>query len=385
MTRTGLDRLVSEDCKTLKNKQVAVLCNQASVASDCGHILDHLLKNRINIKRVFGPQHGIWGHTQDNMIEWEGYKDPRTSLNFVSLYGEQREPTDEMLVGVDALIVDLQDVGARYYTFTWTMALCMKACERNGIPIIVLDRPNPINGTTIEGPMLDIKFASFVGLHSIPIRHALTIGELAKFFKCDSYPNCDLQVVKMDGWNRTQYFDQTNLPWVMSSPNMPTLDTAIVYPGQCLLEGTNISEGRGTTRPFEIFGAPFIDAWQLCEELPTLGGVVFRPIQFLPTFQKYRGKICQGAFIHVTDRKIFRPVLTTIAILQTIKKLYPESFQWRKPPYEYETSLQPIDILAGSDKLRNFIDNSCSLGEIQSWVDESSQSWRHDSEKFFEY
>ncbi len=378
MTRTGLDRLITERFQSLKGQRIALLCNQASVASDRRHVIDHFQQAQIDIQCVLGPQHGIWGHTQDNMVEWEGGYDQRTGQKFYSLYGKHREPSDEMLEKVDRLVVDLQDVGARYYTFIWSLALCMKACQRNGVPITVLDRPNPIGGMQAEGPILDPSFASFVGLHPLPIRHGLTIGEIAMHSKKNHYPNCELEVVKLEGWNRNQYFDETGLPWVMPSPNMPTLDTAIVYPGQCLLEGTNLSEGRGTTRPFETFGAPFIDAWKLCDALndQKLGGAYFRPIQFQPTFQKFAGEVCQGAFIHVTDRETFRPVITTVAILQTIKNLWPNQFAWRQPPYEYEDTLLPIDIIAGTDRLRHFIENSSPLTEIEAWIDESNQTWQ---------
>lgn len=382
---TGLDVLLTNVAKELAGQRIAVLCNQASVASDLEHILDHLLKHDVKITRVFGPQHGIWGHTQDNMIEWEGYRDPRTNINFVSLYGEHREPTEEMLQGIDRLFIDLQDVGARYYTFIWTMALSMKACAKQHIPVTVLDRPNPINGSTTEGPMLQEGFASFVGLHPVPIRHGLTIGELATLFKRQHYPDCDLTVIHMKNWDRKMFFDQTGLPWVPPSPNMPTLETAIVYPGQCLLEGTNLSEGRGTTRPFESCGAPWIDAWKLADELAKydLPGVLFRPVQFQPTFQKYSGEVCQGVFLHVTDRNSFQPVKTTVVLLGAVKKHWPDRFKWRSPPYEYETLREPIDILFGSQQLRRFIENSASYEEVSQWLSESSQECSDSSYRIY--
>lgn len=370
--KTGLERWISDGFSAIKGQRIGLLCNQASVASDFVHALDHLLKAGTDVVRVFGPQHGIWGHTQDNMIEWEGYKDPRTGLNFVSLYGEHREPTDEMLRGLDRLVIDLQDVGARYYTFIWTMALCMKACARTGVPVTVLDRPNPINGSDVEGPGVEDGFTSFVGLHSLPIRHGLTIGEIAADLRDRFYPVCELEVVKMTGWTRGMFFVGTSLPWVPPSPNMPTPETALVYPGQCLLEGTNLSEGRGTTRPFETFGAPWIDAWRLLESLASLRlpGVHFRPIQFQPTFQKYAGEVCQGAFLHVTDRMAFRPVATIAALLWVVRSLFGDVFQWRRPPYEYEETHMPIDVLTGSSTFRHLIDEGKGLDELLGWAED---------------
>ncbi|MCU0317343.1 MAG: DUF1343 domain-containing protein [Fimbriimonadaceae bacterium] len=371
MVQTGLDQMVKTRFERFMGKSVGLVCHQASVCHNCQLILDHLLpfhyEERLEIKAVFGPQHGIWGHTQDNMIEWEGYRDVRTGLRFLSLYGEWREPTDTMLQGIDELIFDVQDVGARYYTFIWTMANCMKACERLGIPVTVLDRPNPIGGLEIEGPGHDPAFASFVGLYPLPARHGLTVGEVALYLKNHYFPEVELDVVKMAGWQRHMHFADTGLPWAMPSPNMPTPATALVYPGQCLLEGTKLSEGRGTTMPFEMWGAPNLDGWDLAHSLNEIGlpGVIFRPVQFQPTFQKFKGEVCQGCFIHVTQARDFRPVLTTVAILRQVAQDYPAALQWQDPPYEYEAEKLPFDILAGSDWIRLALENSVSLGEIQ--------------------
>lgn len=370
MTRFGLDKWIEDEFFRSHGKAIGVVCNQASIASDYGHIVDHLLPRHrdgtLKIQAVFGPQHGIWGITQDNMIEWEGGLDPRTGLPVYSLYGEHREPTPEMLNGVERLIIDLPDVGARYYTFAWTLALCMKACTSLGIPVTVLDRPNPLSGSKVEGPVLDPRYSSFVGLYPLPSRHGMTLGEVATYLQAAYFPKLDLRVEVAAGWHRAHYFDETGLPWVSPSPNMPTLSTAVVYPGMCLLEGTNLSEGRGTTRPFETFGAPFIDAWELADALNRLRllGVVFRPIQFQPTFQKFTGEVCQGAFLHVTERNLFRPVLTAIAVLQTVARAYPSHFAWRPPPYEYEEKLMPIDILAGNRWLRPVVEQQAPLNEV---------------------
>ncbi len=367
LTKTGLDVLIQQDFKQLEGQNVAVVCNQASIAADCRHILEHLQKAaNVKIRCAFGPQHGLWGHTQDNMIEWEGGHDPRFPFPIHSLYGESREPTDKQLEGVDLLMVDLQEVGSRYYTFIWTMALCLKACERLGIPVLVLDRPNPLGGIQVEGPVGEEEFASFVGLYPLPLRHGMTMGEIARHLKSRYFPSVQLEIAELEGWRRDMYFADTGLPWAMPSPNMPTPDTAIVYPGGCLLEATNISEGRGTTRPFELFGAPFIDGFCLSKRLNALdiGGVYFRPVQFQPTFHKFAGEICEGAFVHVLDRDKFKPFLTYIAVFQEIVRLYGESFVWNEPPYEYEYVKLPIDILAGNNWIRSGVENLTPLNSI---------------------
>ena len=375
---TGLDRCVADGFASLTGKVVGLVCHQASVASDCVHILDHLLPHhrsgKLRIQAVFGPQHGIWGHTQDNMVEWEGYDDPRTGLRFYSLYGEHRKPTVAMLEGIDVLVFDVQDVGARYYTFIWTLALCLEACREAGVPVLVLDRPNPIDGVTVEGPGADPAFASFVGLYPLPVRHGMTVGEVGRYLVEKHLPGAQIDVVETVGWDRRDRFAATGLPWALPSPNMPTPDTALVYPGQCLLEGTRLSEGRGTTRPFEMFGAPFIEGWRLAEELGRCGlrGAVFRPIQYQPTFQKHAGQVCQGCFIHVTDPEAFRPVRTSVAILHTIARLWPEDFKWLDPPYEYEHRLMPIDILWGGSLLRESIDAGQSLGALFEQINDAA-------------
>lgn len=306
-------------------------------------------KGAFRLTALFGPQHGFLGTTQDNMIEWSGFTHPQLGIPVYSLYGEHREPPQQMLEDVDLLFVDLVDVGARYYTFIWTLFLCMKACEAAGIPVIVADRPNPLNGLVTEGEPQKEDYLSFVGLHPLPNRHGKTIGELAEQFRADKFPGCQLTVLPMEGWDRAMWFDETGLPWAMPSPNMPTLDTATVYPGMCLLEGTNLSEGRGTTRPFELFGAPWIDSGALTRELQALDlpGAWFRAVAFEPTFQKHARKICHGCQLHVTDRQVFRSYPTAIEILKMVRNLHPEAFAWNPPPYEYEYEKLPIEILTG--------------------------------------
>ena len=368
---TGLDVIKDQDFSYLKGKSIGVLCNQATIDHQYRHILQLLLplhqKGILKIQAVFGPQHGLWGHTQDNMIEWEGFKDPSTDLTIYSLYGKYRKPTDTMLAELDIMLVDLPDVGSRYYTFIWTIALVMEACTEKKIPMIVLDRPNPINGDMSEGTILENEYRSFVGLYPLAQRHGMTIGEIATYIQQEYMPQLPQQIILMKGWSRKLYFPETDLPWAIPSPNMPNWETALVYPGMCLLEGSNLSEGRGTTRPFEMFGAPWIDGRKLCDKLNLLNlpGVFFRPVQFLPTFQKYRDKICEGGFIHISDRQIFLPVLTGIALLMEIMATYQNHFRWNDPPYEYEYQKKPIDILLGNGWLRPMMEEQKSLSEIQ--------------------
>jgi len=320
---------------------------------------------------LFGPQHGIYGETQDNMVEWCGFRIGGTGIPVHSLYGAHRKPTRRMLAGLDVLVVDLQDVGSRYYTFVWTLDLCLEAAAREGIEVVVLDRPNPIGGNALEGPVLDTAFASFVGRRPLPVRHGMTMGELARYLAEEFHPGVPVTVFPMKGWKRRMMQGDTGLPWVLPSPNMPTTDTALVYPGLCLLEGTNLSEGRGTTRPFEIFGAPFVDPRVLVDALESLRlpGVRFRPLWFQPTFQKHAGRRCGGAQIHVLSRTRFRPFLTGTAILKTVRELYPKLFRWKKPPYEYEYVKLPIDILAGSDEFRHSIEQGVPLDTMaKSWA-----------------
>src|SRR5436853_496241 len=347
-----LDHLADLWPREFRGAKIAALLHPASVSSKLEHasqILERLNGELFELAAFFGPQHGFLGQTQDNMIEWKGYQHQRLGIPVYSLYGEHREPTDEMLADIEVLLVDLQDIGSRYYTFIWTLYLCMRACEKRGTHVVVLDRPNPINGVTVEGPPIEKGYESFVGLHPIPVRHGKTIGELATQFGQESFPKCRLSILPMKNWERAMWFDQTGLPWVMPSPNMPTLDTATVYPGMCLLEGTNISEGRGTTRPFEMFGAPFIDAATFSRELSEvrLPGVYFRENYFQPAFHKFAGELCRGAQLHVVDRNSFLPFKTGVEIIRYLRKIYGESFEWKKPPYEYEFEKLPIEILLG--------------------------------------
>lgn len=351
----------------LSGRRVGVVANPASIDGSFTHVVDRAAAAPgVTLAAIFGPQHGFRADLQDNMIESPHARDARRRVPVYSLYSETREPTAEMLRGLDVLVVDLQDIGARIYTFVYTMANCLRAAARHGVPVIVCDRPNPIDGVTVEGPMLVRGYESFVGLFPIPMRHGLTIGELARLFNDEFGIGADLQVVPMSGWRRGMYWDETGLPWVIPSPNMPTLDTAIVYPGAVLFEGTKLSEGRGTTRPFEFLGAPWIDAEAFAAAMNGLGleGVHFRPVIFEPTFHKFAGQACGGCQIHVTDRSRFKPVLAGAALLGAFHDASPERFAWREPPYEYEDKLEPIDILAGSDQLRLQIEAGVPAREI---------------------
>jgi uncharacterized protein YbbC (DUF1343 family) len=367
-TNTGLDRLAAENFARVKGRRVGLLLHPASVDRRMRHACALVQAARaVDLRALFGPQHGLYGQTQDNMIEWEGFTDPASGLPVYSLYGEHRQPTPAMLDGLDVLIIDLQDVGARYYTFIWTMLLCLEACATQGKQVMVLDRPNPLGGRHTEGNVLEPEFRSFVGLAPIPMRHGMTCGELARFFVHWLGLDLDLEIVWMEGWSRDLDFYATGLPWIMPSPNMPTLDTARVYPGACLLEGTNLSEGRGTTRPFEIFGAPQVDPQTLATVLTgwNLPGCRFRPLHFEPTFHKFVGVVCGGVQVHVTDPEIFEAVTTYTAAIGAMRQLWPDRFAWQQPPYEYEPDKLPIDILAGGEAWRAGVEGGLSPWQMK--------------------
>src|SRR5688500_5247018 len=320
----------------------------------------------LTVGAIFGPQHGFRSDVQDNMIETPHANDCRRKVPVFSLYSETREPTSDMLRHLDLMVIDLQDIGARIYTYIYTMANCLRACAKHGVDIIVCDRPNPIGGIDVEGPMLVAGNESFVGQFPIPMRHGMTIGELARFFNTQFAINAPLEVVDMEGWSRSMYFDATGIPFVMPSPNIPTLDSAIVYPGTVLFEGTNASEARGTTRPFELVGAPWVEAERFAQEMNgrKLPGVYFRPAVFEPTFQKHARKTCGGCQIHVLDRNAFRPVLTGAALIDQIRAAGPKDFAWRRPPYEYEDDTDPTDLLAGSPAFRRAQDAGTPADEV---------------------
>jgi uncharacterized protein YbbC (DUF1343 family) len=366
--RLGLEKLLEENSALVSGERVALICNQASVDHGFRHAADLLHDHPdIRLTALFGPQHGIRGDVQDNMIETAHGLDRMTGLPVYSLYSETREPTQSMVEAVDVLVFDMQDVGCRIYTFAYTMANCMRAARRFGKRVVVCDRPNPINGLGVNGNVLEPEQASFVGLFPLPTRHGMTIGELARLFNRHFELGCELEVIAMDGWARDNWMDQTDAPWVMPSPNMPTLDSATVFPGTVHFEGTQISEGRGTTRPFELIGAPYIVPEEYAGALNAIGlpGVFFRSCVFQPTFQKHGGVSCGGVQIHVTDREQFEPVITGVAMVRTAYEMYKDDFRWKDPPYEYVYDRNPFDVISGTTRTREAIEKGTSLTEIR--------------------
>src|SRR5437660_431369 len=365
----GVERL--QQMPLLRGARVGLVCNQASVDHRFRHVADLLHEHTaINLTALFGPQHGIRGDVQDNMVETAHALDRKTGLPIHSLYSETREPTEEMLKDVDIIVCDLQGVGCRIYTFVYTLANCMRAAKKFGKKVIACDRPNPIGGIQVAGTVLDPAFTSFVGQFPIASRHGMTVCELARMFNEHFGIDCDLECITMKGWSRELWYDETDGPWVLTSPNMPTIDTATVFCGSVHLEGTQMSEGRGTTRPFEIVGAPYIDADAFAEALNGLAfdGVYFRPCVFMPTFQKHAGKACGGVQIHVTERRAFEPVITGITIVKTAYDMYRDDFRWKDPPYEYEYDRNPFDLISGTSKVREAIERGDDLANIQaSW------------------
>ncbi len=384
----GIDRLLDADRGLLTGRRIGIVSNPASVDHSFRHTVDRLVAAAdVQVTALFGPQHGFRSDVQDNMIETAHARDARRRVPIYSLYSETREPTAEMLRDLDLLVIDLQDVGTRVYTYIYTMANCLRAAARHGLHVVVCDRPNPIGGDEIEGSRLDPAYASFVGQFAIPLRHGMTIGEIARLFNEAYSLGASLDVVPLEGWRRADYHDATGLPWVIPSPNLPTLDSAIVYPGAVLFEGTRLSEGRGTTRPFELIGAPWIDGERLAEDMNARGlpGVYFREAFFEPTFQKHARETCGGCQLHVTDRQRFKPVRTAVELLAGFRRQDPARFAWREPPYEYEHDKQPIDILYGSDRLRLTIDAGGDVDAlVASWTREED-AFRRTREKYLLY
>ncbi len=383
--RIGLERLLSDSSSLLERRRFAVVMNRASVNEDVRLACD-LLAEKFpgQLRSLLSPQHGLWCEQQANMIETAHGRHDRPGVPVYSLYSHTRRPTDEMLRGIDCLVIDLQDAGTRVYTFIWTMLYCLQECAARRIPVIVLDRPNPVGGEIAEGPLLNLAFRSFVGEAEIPMRHGLTIGELAGFFNRRYGINAELVVIPMEGWRRDQYFDATGRLWVPPSPNMQAVQTAVVYPGQVLLEGTNLSEGRGTTVPFELIGAPFIEPGEFCEQVQSLklAGVQFLPIRFTPTFDKWAGQSCGGVSIHVADRTVFRSYEMTVRILKLCRENYPHCFLLNPPPYEYENSLMPIDIISGGSLLRERVE---SHSEIEAAIALDCEAWGQERKEFLLY
>jgi uncharacterized protein YbbC (DUF1343 family) len=379
---TGLDVFQDGYWKKLKGYGLGLLSNQASVDSalkSAKEIISGLLPG--HLRAIFSPQHGYWGIDQENMIETGHSHDRDLDIPLYSLYSETREPLPEMLDLIDILIIDLQDVGSRVYTFASTLMNCLKAASKSGKKVIVLDRPNPLGGEMVEGNLLKSELYSFVGVFPLPMRHGLTMGEMAEIFNRHSHIAADLEIVPMKGWNRNMIWQDTGLKWVMPSPNMPLPETAQVYPGQVIWEGTNLSEGRGTCRPFEIFGAPFLDTGLIKESLlpEARAGCLLQEIMFRPTFHKWEGEVCRGFMIHILDHRLYHPYFCSIVLLKAVLELHEEQFAWRKPPYEYEYENMPVDVILGDSSLKIKMEKGADLFEIKErWVKELKDflEWR---------
>lgn len=371
--QTGIERLLANPPPMLEGRRLGLLANPASVVCSEGDRRFRpsrlVIADRFpdQLKAIFTPQHGFFAEKQANMIPSEGLNDPLLGIPVFSLYGEHRIPLPSMLNPVDVLIIDLQDVGTRVYTFIYTMALCMQAAHTHHKEVVVLDRPNPIGGNRIEGNCLNPEYASFVGLYPIPMRHGLTIGELALLFNEHFKIGCDLTVIPMAGWRREMLFTDTGLPWIPPSPNLPTPSSAQVYPGQVLWEGTNVSEARGTTQPFEVFGAPFMDTTRIEASLPEdeLAGIHLRALAFEPTSDKWTRRLCHGFQLHILDAAMYRPYRTTLALLQAVVSLHAEMFEWNPPPYEYEFEKLPFDMITGDPSVRSAVENMEPLDELE--------------------
>ncbi len=374
MIQTGIEQVCRSAHASLAGKRLGLLANQASTDRRFVHSRD-LLNAAYpgQLSCLFSPQHGFFSEKQDNMIESDHGIDGVTGLPVYSLYGETRKPYPSMFAGIDVLLVDLIDVGTRVYTFIWTVVHCLEVAAETGVQVVILDRPNPIGGHLIEGNILREECASFVGRCAIPMRHGLTIGELALFCNRELSIGADVEVVKMVGWQRNMLFPATGYPWVFPSPNMPSFVAALVYPGQVIWEGTNISEARGTTLPFELFGAPFLDHREVLDFLRSteLPGCTLRPLRFEPTSGKWMGQGCTGFQMHVTDHEAFRPCRTSLALLQAIRSLYPEPFAYKAPPYEYEFERLPMDLIIGDRAIREALENGTPIVELeQGWQGE---------------
>ncbi len=395
---TGLEILARSKPRWLRGRRIGLLMHPASVSSDFVSARDVVLQTYgKKLSCLFGPQHGFGGEKQDNMVESPHGFDTELMIPVYSLYSETRKPTAAMLEHLDVLLVDLQDVGCRVYTFEWTTALALEACAAAGKEVVILDRPNPLGGEVVEGNLVRDGFRSFVGLYPVPMRHGMTLGEMAALVnaRLGNAPKgarpkprrdgvgiqcpgaCELTVIPMRGWRRKMLYPETGLEWVLPSPNMPTFDTAMVYPGQVLLEGTNLSEGRGSTRPFEIFGAPYLDSkrFRAAFDSRKLPGVVLRDQTFQPTFSKWSGKICFGYQLQVTDRKAYKPYLTTLALLQDVLAEHRLDFIWKQPPYEYVTDKLPVDVLTGDPAVRKVLESGSSLAKLE-------KSWRKETAAF---
>jgi uncharacterized protein YbbC (DUF1343 family) len=398
--QTGLDKLFASNFEQLKDQRLGIICNPSAVDCNLQHIVDLMVaSDNCNVVKLFAPEHGVRGDLQD-MEHVENIEDPKTQLPVISLYGNSLKsltPANEAIEDLDTLVFDIQDVGSRYYTYAQTLAFTMMAAEKNEKKVVVIDRPNPIDGLSIEGTPLNDSCRSFCGLYPLPNRHGLTMGELAMMYKRGykgpdyalAPVDCDLEVIKMDGWSREMFFTDTGLPWVQPSPNMPTLDTALVYPGMCLFEGTNLSEGRGTTKPFELLGAPFIDGHDWAEETQKqnleLEGAVLRPLGFVPKFSKFGNKHCGGLQLHITDAKTFQSYRWALALIAAAASLYPDKFNWRQETYEFVKDTPAIDLLYGSNNLRKVVETKKDIATLNSDLEKCEADFLEKREDYFLY
>lgn len=388
IVKTGVEQLVQSPPPFLQGKRLGLLCNPASVGNGFDHSRDlirHAFKGMLTA--LFSPQHGFFAEKQDNMIESDHCIDPASGIQVFSLYGKTRIPTEEMMDSIDTLLIDLQDVGTRVYTFIYTMSYCMEAAKTYGKHVVVLDRPNPLGGIGIEGNCLKEGLYSFVGRYPIPMRHGLTIGELALLFNEHFGIGCRLDIIPMSGWKRAMLFSDTGLPWIAPSPNLPTPSSAMVYPGQVIWEGTNISEGRGTTQPFELVGAPFLDPEKVLSAVDKdcIQGAVLRITGFEPTSNKWASMPCRGFQIHVTDPLVFKPYMAGLALLKAILSVHGDGFQYKKPPYEYEYEKLPMDLIIGDTKVRKKIEKMEPLSDIEQSWQANIEDFKKSARRFYQY
>ncbi len=384
---TGLENLKTNPPKFLKGKRLGLLANPASVDKTFTPSLDII--SRLfpgQLTALFSPQHGFYAEKQDNMIESDHGMEPRLNIPVFSLYSETRIPTPQMFAKIDTLIIDIQDVGTRVYTFIYTISHCIEMAAKLKKTVVILDRPNPIGGLSVEGNILDPDYASFVGRFPIPMRHGLTVGEISQFFNREFHLGCDLKIIPMKGWKRSMYWQDTNLVWLPPSPNLPTPLSCMVYPGQVIFEGTNISEGRGTTLPFEQFGAPFLDTEAIGKAaIKKIQGAFLRPINFEPTSGKWQQQVCRGFHIHITARETFKPYLASLYLMQLILKFHPDAFEFKPPPYEYEYERQPIDLILGSREIRKKITEMEDITALETHWQEGLSRFKALSKSYYLY
>ena len=385
--KTGLETLYDNLPECLKGRRLGLLANPASITSQFQHAKDVIAQLFPGqICALFSPQHGFFAEKQDNMIESEHFRDPDLNIPIFSLYSETRIPTADMFTPIDTLVIDIQDVGTRVYTFIYTISYCLETAAKLGKSVVILDRPNPVGGIQVEGNILEEDCASFVGRYPIPMRHGMTVGEICAYINTTQKIGCNLTVIAMQGWTRDMYWQDTGLVWIPPSPNLPTALSAMVYPGQVILEGTNLSEGRGTTLPFEQFGAPFVDIHALKQRVQErLKGIVLRPLCFQPTSGKWQNQICKGLHIHITDKDEYKPYLYSLILLQEIMRAHPNEFEFKAPPYEYEFERLPMDLILGNRNLRKNLEKMNDPIELEKAWQAPLQQFKQESQPFYIY